>query len=270
MNTFLDIWLARLDKIGFIQPGKRDRSSVVEEGARVADHLLTMAIRAIDYCPPTDISFPDYLSALLTIDREIVPDDSKYGYRQALLDNFAAFDIPHSTGAGDDGAWQRCDDKSLSYSRTHFNSMLRDKEEVFRFVWENRKALKVDENGYIEVQSVRPCIRIGPDGFVLRETVAEYIQILTLQAGELKAALGIMPPAGLPLWRRVRIFGGGTLIFDEYGQLKYQIANRIVRDKNDIDRQTKRLEPLLEAGFFEEPKETGSRFGLIHLDRATK
>jgi hypothetical protein len=53
--------------------------------------------------------------------------------------------------------------------------MLRDPEEVFRFIWENRRALKVREDSYIEVQSVRPSIRIGPDGFVLHETVAEYI-----------------------------------------------------------------------------------------------
>ena len=55
MNAFLDIWLQRLAKIGPVAGGKRDRSIVVEEGARVAGHLLTMAIRAIDYCPPTDI-----------------------------------------------------------------------------------------------------------------------------------------------------------------------------------------------------------------------
>ena len=65
--------------------------------------------------------------------------------------------------------------------------MLRDPEEVFRFIWENRRALKVREDSYIEVQSVRPSIRIGPDGFVLHETVAEYIQILTLWTGELEA-----------------------------------------------------------------------------------
>jgi hypothetical protein len=32
-----------------------------------------MSIRAIDYCPPTDIWFSDYLSALLTVDREVGP-----------------------------------------------------------------------------------------------------------------------------------------------------------------------------------------------------
>jgi len=84
MNAFIDIWVSRLARIGFLQRGKKDRSLVVEEGARVANHLLTMSIRALDYCPTTDITFHDYLSALLTIDREVVADDSKYGYRDSL------------------------------------------------------------------------------------------------------------------------------------------------------------------------------------------
>lgn len=270
MNAFLDIWLSRIAKVGFIEGSKRDRSIVVEEGARVADHLLTMAIRAIDYCPPTDLDFSDYLSALLTVDREVVPDDTRYGYRQALLDNFAAFDIPPAPDAGPDGAWPGFN-KPLNHGRTHFESMLRDKEEVFRFLWENRKALELDERGYIEVQSVRPCIRIGPDGFVLRETVAEYVQILTLETGELKAALGIDPPVGLPRWRRVRLFGGGALIFNEYGQVKYHIANYVARDKSDTQRQAERLQHLVDLGFFDGPqREFSSRFSLIHLNKAIR
>src|SRR5262245_47828007 len=193
MNAFLRIWMARVAMIGTISNGKKDRRLVRDEAARAAGHLLTMAIRAIDYCPPTDITFPDYLSALLTIDREVVPDDDKYGYREALLESFSAYGIDRAGGTETDGTWKRCD-MELIYSRNHYDSMLRDAEEVFRFVWENRKTLKIDEDSYIEVQSVRPSIRVGPDGFVLHETVAEYIQILTLQADELARKLGITTP----------------------------------------------------------------------------
>lgn len=272
MNAFLDIWLARLHKIGTLQRGKKDRSVVVEEGARVADHLLTMAIRAIDYCPPVDLSFSDYLSALLTIDREVVPDDTKYGYRDALLKNFKAYGIGKADDTGADGTWKRCD-RSMKYGRTHFDSLLRNNEEVFRFIWENRRKneLDINQNGYIEVQSVRPCTRIGPDGFVLRETVAEYIQILTLRADELPKALGVTAPASIPNWRRIRIFGGGALIFDEYGQLKYQIRNRIENAKM----QQRRLEYLAAIDYFEkqvEPRPVAaplSPFAQLHLARAT-
>jgi len=263
MNAFLDIWLARIAKIGFVAGRKRDRSLVVEEGASAAEHLLTMAIRAIDYCPPTDITFPDYLSALLTVDREVVPDDTRYRYRAALLKSFKDFDIAPASDADADGTWKR-DDQTFVYSRTRFESLLRDKEEVFRFVWENRKALEIDDRGYVEVQSVRPCMRVGPDGFILRETVAEYIQIMTLQARELKSALGIQPPKDMPKDLRVRIFGGGALIFDEYGQLKYHIANKI----EDRKRQTDRLHHLWKVGFFDEPADVRSHFASLHLARA--
>jgi hypothetical protein len=264
MNAFLQIWLKRLDRVGFIQGRKRDRSLVIDEGAAVAEHLLTMAIRALDYCPPTDLAFSDYLSALLTIDREVVPDDSRFNYREVLLKSFGAYGIAPDKDTGKDGTWRRCD-LDLVYSRTHFDSMLRDKEEVFRFLWENRKALDIVREGYVEVETVRPSFRVGPDGFILRETVAEYVQIMTLQVGELKAALEIDPPKDMPHWRRVQIFGGGALIFNEYGQLKYQIRNRI-EDAND---QTARLKYLWESGYFDREPDNKSHFAALHLARAT-
>jgi len=266
MNAFLEIWTKRLVKIGFVSAGKKDRSLVVEEGARVADHLLTMAIRAIDYCPPTDITFGDYLSALLSVDREVVPDDTKYHYRDALLKHFRNYDIRHAAGADTDGTWKRFDGTKLVYGRTHFDSMLRDKEEVFRFIWENRVALEIDDRGYVEVQSVRPSTRIGPDGFTLRETVAEYVQIMTLQARELKAALNIKPPPDLPPTTRIRIYGGGALIFDEYGQLKYKISNLI----EDHKRQTARLKYLWETDALDTEQRAAARFAQLHRARMSK
>ena len=265
LRAFLDIWLSRLEKVGFVAAGKRDLSVVVEAGARVAEHLLTIAIRAIDYCPPTDITFSDYLSALLTVDREVVPDNSEYGYRDALLKNFKAYGIAAADDAGIDGTWNRFN-KELCYSRTRFNSMLRDKEEVFRFLWENRVPLEIDDRGYIEVQSVRPCVRIGPDGFVLRETVAEYVEILTLTAGEIKAALNFDPPEDMLPETRVRLFEGGALIFDEYGQLKYKIQNTL----KERDRQQARLKYLWDTGHFDRQPDGRSNFALRHLARATK
>lgn len=268
MNAFLAVWLSRLSKIGPVKNGQKDRSIVVQEGARAAGHLLTMSIRAIDYCPPTDLTFSDYLSALLTVDREVVPDDSQFGYRAALLKSFTDYGIEPAGETDVDGTWKRCNEE-LIYSRNHFESMLRDPEEVFRFLWENRGPLKIDRNSYVEVQSVRPSIRVGPDGFVLHETVAEYIQILTLQANELKSTLGIDPPPDVHPFRRIRIFGGGALIFDEYGQLKFQIANRIENTK----RQQARLDYLADTGFFDEPPEprppsgSQSRFAELHRMR---
>jgi hypothetical protein len=38
------------------------------EAEKVARHVLTICIRALDYCPPVDIDFGDYLRALITAD----------------------------------------------------------------------------------------------------------------------------------------------------------------------------------------------------------
>ncbi|WP_395391210.1 hypothetical protein WBP07_11630 [Novosphingobium sp. BL-8A] len=266
LHSFVDVWLARLERVGTIERGKKHRALVVEEGARAASHLLTMAIRAIDYCPTVDLSFADYLSALLTVDREVVPDD-QFGYRERLLGCFAAFGITPSPNADGDGTWLRCDSE-LVYSRTHFDSMLRDKEEVFRFVWENRDALKLGTLGYIEVLSVRPSMRIAPDGFVLRETVAEYVQVLTLEAQELKELLGIDSPASVEQWRRIKILGGGALIFDEYGQLKYQIANHLADSPGDVARQSARIAYLAANGNLTPTDPSRSRIAALHLARS--
>jgi hypothetical protein len=278
LNAFLEIWVRRIEKIGTIEiktiaadgtetiVKKKDRDLVAESGAKVASHLLTMAIRAIDYCPPVDLSFSDFLSALLTVDREVTPDDDRYGYRDVLLDWFRRFRIPKAHGSGKDGTWKRCE-AELTYARTHFESLLRDEDEVFRFLWENKGKLSIDERGYMEVQSVQPSTRVGPDGFSLRETVAEYIQILTLRADEL-AEMGFAIPDDMEPDKVIRVYGGGALIFDEYGQLKYQIAKHLAEDKYDLERQSKRIQYLWDNGRLDQIEDGTSRLAALHLARA--
>lgn len=266
LNGFLAIWAKRVRRIGPVHEGMLDLELVVEEGATAADHLLTMAIRAIDYCPPVDLNFHDYLSALLTVDREVVPDD-RFGYRDALLECFGAFGITPSTNAGDDGTWTRCD-KTFVHSQTHFDSMLRDSEEVFRFIWENREPLQIGRAGYVEVQSVRPSFRISPDGFMLRETIVEYTQRLTVTAAELRADHGISCPSGIRSWQAVTILAGGTIIFDEYGQVKYQIAHHLDGTVEERERQSRRIAYLWERNLLHEPVDSRGRFAMMHANRA--
>ncbi len=266
MNAFLDVWCRRVKSAGEITPGFVDRQRVIEEGSYVAARLLTMAIRAIDYAPPTDLEFCDYLSAVLTADREIQPDDRRYGIRAALLSSFARYGIqPTSAGdASEAGVWEH-PGHDLVYDRTHFESMQRDREEVFRFLWENRKALILCEDAYTYVESVRPCLRISEDGFALRETAAEYIQMITLHAGEL-AALGIEKPSGMDDTFGVTLFGGGALIFDEYGRLKFHVRNSVL----NCERQTRRLAYLWRQGWLSKNGLTGRSFAAIHRSRAVE
>jgi hypothetical protein len=62
-------------------------NSLASEAAKTASHVLKMCIRALDYCPPVDINFGDYLRALVTADAELVSDD-KHNYRIAFIDAF--------------------------------------------------------------------------------------------------------------------------------------------------------------------------------------
>jgi hypothetical protein len=264
INAFIEVWVRRLRDLGRVSPRGLNRDRVVEEGAEVADYLLTMTIRALDYAPPVDLQFCDYLSALLTADREIRPDDSKYNFRKALLESFDRYKMPPtSTGDGDElGVWGPPRAR-MTYERTHFESMQRDPNEVFRFIWENRKELELFEDAYTRVQSVRPCLRIGPDGFALKETVAEYIQMIELQASELRS-LGIRAPASMPADTAVKIYGGGALVFDEYGLLKFHVNNRIL----DPERQTKRLKYLWEHGHIQRGSSLYRRISHMHRLRA--
>jgi hypothetical protein len=249
MNAFLTVWAKRLESLGQVAPGRLDRGRVVEEGSMIADYLLTMVIRALDYTPPVNLEFCDFLSAVLSSDREINPNDSRYRFRDTLRESLVSYGIdPASKGTdADPGIW--CPPAgTLNYESVHFESMQRDRDEVFRFVWENRKPLQLYENAYTRVLSVRPCLRIGPDGFALRETVAEYMQIVDLQAGELKR-LQITLPEDMPKDQEIRLYGGGTLIFDEYGRLKYHVSNRL----NNRERQSRRIEYLWRFGYYRDP-----------------
>ncbi len=257
LNSFLAVWRNRIKGLGEAAPGYYNRQRVAEEGASAARHLLTMAIRALDYTPPVDLEFSDFLSALLTADTEIQPDDSRFHYRPALLATFESFGI-RPTSKGLNGIWEP-PGRKLTYGSTHFEPMQRDTDEVFRFLWENRRALGLHSDAYTRVLSVKPCTRVAPDGFVLRETAADYIQILTIRADEL-ARYGIRKPDRMPGSQVVKLFGGGALIFDERGQLKFHVRNKVL----NAERQSRRLRYLWEYGFFDRGARARSHISELH------
>ena len=57
------------------------------EAAKAANHVLNMCIRALDYCPPVDLTFGEYLRALITADLDLMPED-RHGYRVAFIEAF--------------------------------------------------------------------------------------------------------------------------------------------------------------------------------------
>ena len=131
-------------------------------------------------------------------------------------------------------------------------------------MWENRDALELNHEAYTYIPSVRASTRTDVDGFTLRETVAEYVQILDLRADEI-GRLGIRKPQAMPNEQHVRLYGGGVLIFDEFGQVKYHVGSSVAGAK-----QTRRLEYLFERGFFSERQAAQRRFARLHRERALR
>ncbi len=93
-----------------------------------------------------------------------------------------------------------------------------------RFLWENREALGISPDALTTVNFVRPAVRTGPDGFLLRETIVEYFQLFDVLASDLNA-LKLKKPRDMPRDAPVRLLGGGTMVFDDYGGLKFHIGS---------------------------------------------
>jgi len=100
-DAFIDLYTFKtkdLFRIANIVPGTEGIVSVdlikrlAQEAAEIAQHLLQICIQALDYVPPFDISFGDYLRALVTADLEMAPAD-EYGYRVSLIQAFRSWGI---------------------------------------------------------------------------------------------------------------------------------------------------------------------------------
>jgi hypothetical protein len=57
----------------------------------IAERLIegdgkAMCIRALDYCPPVNITFGDYLRAVITAETNLNPED-EFGYSTALIES---------------------------------------------------------------------------------------------------------------------------------------------------------------------------------------
>ena len=71
--------------LGELHPDLVNR--LAQEAAKAAGHVLNICIRALDYCPPVDLTFGEYLRALITSDLDLMPDD-EHRYRVAFIEAF--------------------------------------------------------------------------------------------------------------------------------------------------------------------------------------
>ena len=70
---------------GALHPGLVER--LTDDIVKTARSMLDMCIRALDYCPAVDITFGEYLRAVITADLDVFPEDT-YNYRLAFMDSF--------------------------------------------------------------------------------------------------------------------------------------------------------------------------------------
>jgi hypothetical protein len=222
---------------------------LAQEASKVAGHVLNMCIRALDYCPPVDLTFGEYLRAVISADTDLVPDD-KRGYRTAFI---AAFrdrgiypaDVKHlSSGSL---VWEPPPlplkkvmnvlprmklDWDLRANREDAWEKSRENAEVMHAWLMNPDEVTDDEIsalglfrrggpdhiggihgtlGRIEVHSVRPARRVGPDGQSLSDLVVEITQ-----------TFWPLPPDP------ARYRGGCTLLIDmQKGEVRYLVRKKV-------------------------------------------
>jgi hypothetical protein len=95
-DAFLSIYTARTDdllRMSGTRMGSGDHlhpdlvARLAQEAAKSADHVLRMCIRALDYLPPVDVRFGEFLRAIITADTDLIPDD-RLNYRLAFVEAF--------------------------------------------------------------------------------------------------------------------------------------------------------------------------------------
>jgi hypothetical protein len=83
--------------------------ALTDEICQAAADIQRIAIRALDYLPPNDLTFGDYLRAMITADEDAWPED-RSGYRVAITEAFRRLNIyPRGLRALSDEtlAWRR-------------------------------------------------------------------------------------------------------------------------------------------------------------------
>jgi hypothetical protein len=227
---------------------------LAQEASKSASHVLNMCIRALDYAPPVDLNFGDYLRALITADRDLVPDDD-LRYRVAFVEAFRRcgiypsgvrnlstesvcwntpeleIDIPKSLQqlsltwdlhANRKGAYDSSRDnagKLHNWMMEHINeeqarSLGFSLAELQPFTVEN----EVGTLSKVEVHSVRPVRRVGPDGQNQLDLVVELTQSWTSESGS-------------------KYRGGSTVIVDVEKQKIRYVVRKSVASAARIEKQ---------------------------------
>jgi hypothetical protein len=167
------------------------------EASRTADQFFAICARALDYCPPVDITFGDFLRAVLTADLDFRPDDPD-GVRDALMQAFRLRGI-----VADDAAsfseeslfWPKVkvEPKPLTVEDLVFgdaNGLTTAEKDanakaLYKFANTNARLLGFrPEQGEIKAPSFHPMFHTGQDGRLYVNMVVELVQTVDIPFGE--------------------------------------------------------------------------------------
>jgi hypothetical protein len=307
-DAFLAIYRSRIADLlriatggtGILQAGEIHPDLVnrlADEAAKAAQRVLTICIRALDYCPPVDITFGDYLRALITADSNAVPED-EHGYRVAFIEAFRRRGIyPHDvrTLSEDSLRWLGPTDDPQHEVNFQFAKQLsadekkwrlsRKRSELFEGVEKTRIQLhqfldkglsadpevlqRIDRNLPFEVDSLRPTMRTGPGGERLSQWIIEITQSRKEYLDEQPGPAGENFDESRP---HFTFRGGCTWIVDtDTGRVRYAIEKRM-GSKARLERQRRFLKKAdgrsLRAMYFGSLGLSGTPepFSLLHRD----
>jgi hypothetical protein len=238
------------------------------EASRTADMFFTLCARSLDYCPPVDITFGDFLRAMMTADRDFYPNDTD-GVRDALMQAFRLRGIvaEDATYFSEDSlCWPELEAGRLPVPGLVFgdpNGLSREEQDangdlLRTWAGEHAATLGFEPGVPIEVPSFHPMFRLAQDGALKIEMVVEMVQT---RPEERKSGVG-----GVPTPMR----GGVTLIIAKPAihegkrhdpHVRYAIAKHLTPARAQRVRTTLASSDVAAAG-------AGGRltinFGLIH------
>lgn len=258
-------------------PGPELAEILADQASELASQFLSICIRAIDYCPPFDLRFGEYLRAVITADFDLVQDDP-FGYREAIIDSFArrriyADDVPDL--AEDSLLWRPPDIEMEPIEALHFKNLRfagdpgraadetelrRQAEALGAYVMRPRYAqafgcalpgdaqLKGDHVDPAVVGSIRSLRRVGPDRQVTFDTVAEITQRRWCRQSS-----GILS----------EVFGGSTVILGPDGRVRY-VIRKSVKDQRRIQAEADYLDSKSDS------KGWTKRGRRLHLPRSSR
>lgn len=277
---------------------------LVEQASATADEFFQLCARALDYCPPVDMTFGDFLRALITANLELKEEDGR-AVRDALMQAFRVRGIyPESASffSQDAVCWPRvpqwtdppaegalppvvvmvADPVTGSPKRMRpvfgsTNGMTKEEKDingsVFRqYAADNAARLGFDDDPSLAAEfkpyapSFHSVFRITRDGSLRTEMVVELVQTRKVPFDPR------MPDAGSFPFR-----GGVTLIIsapevdiysrDGEAQVRYAIRKGITGKEGRLREDTQRRHNLamgLANGNTDDPNHFQVDFGLLH------